>query len=347
MIAGVRQTLRDPRFDTRAWIAVAAIALALAVLLPFATDPYIESLAINAGILAIVTISWNLMGGFGGLFSFGQAGFFGAGAYATGIFAEHQPAAPVPLLLAFGIAGGAVCGILVLPCLRASGIYFAIITLAFAEALKLLAGHIFPGGVNGVFIEPVFGVDTHDAYLFTLAALVAAIAVTVAVRRSALGLALSALRGDEAAAESVGVNTLATKATVCVISGGLAGLAGGMFALNQTFVSPQSGFDVSYSVLPVLAATLGGIGTIAGPVIGTLLYSAINELVRQGAATSGPSSIFVYGSVLIVLAIFLPRGVLGLLAMLRSRLAGEEHGDGADPGASSSAPEPPLEVVDQ
>lgn len=345
MSTAVRKLLAGPRFAPRAWVATSALALALALALPFATDPYIESLAINAGILAIVTVSWNLMGGFGGLFSFGQAGFFGAGAYATGVFAEHNASAPVPLLLAIGVAGGAACGVLVLPCLRASGIYFAIITLAFAEALKLLAGRIFPGGVNGVFIQPVFGIDTHDAYMYTLAALVAAIAVTVAVRRSSLGLALSALRGDQQAAESVGVNTLATKATVCVLSGGLAGLAGGMFALNQTFVSPQSGFDVSYSVLPVLAATLGGIGTIAGPAIGTLVYSAINELVRQGAATSGPSSIFVYGSVLIVLAIFLPRGVLGLLTRVRSKLAGSGDGGGAGSDALSSASEPPVEAV--
>jgi branched-chain amino acid transport system permease protein len=129
---------------------------------------------------------------------------------------------------------------------------------------------------------------------------------------------LSALRDDERAAESVGVNTLAAKVGVMLISAGLAGLAGALFAINQTFVSPQSAFDVSYSVLPVLAATLGGIGTIAGPVIGTVAWSTLNELVREGAATSGSSSTLIYGLVLIALAIFLPFGVMGVLKRLRN-----------------------------
>jgi branched-chain amino acid transport system permease protein len=297
---------------------IVALAFVAALILPWITNPFIESLAINAGILGIVTVSWNLMGGFGGLFSFGQAGFFGVGAYGAATLAHHVSSSPALLMLAAGGLAGVACGVLLLVCLRASGIYFAIITLAFAEALQLIAGRIFPGGVNGLFLKPLFGIHSHGPYLYTLGTLVFAVLVTVLVRRSALGMALSALRDDERAAESVGVNTLAAKVGVMLISAGLAGLAGALFAINQTFVSPQSAFDVSYSVLPVLAATLGGIGTIAGPVIGTVAWSTLNELVREGAATSGSSSTLIYGLVLIALAIFLPFGVMGVLKRLRN-----------------------------
>lgn len=298
----------------------AAITLALVLVsaaLPWYGGVFLESLAISAGILAVVTVSWNMMGGFGGLFSFGHAGFFGVGAYAAALSVEHIAASAPVALIASALAPAAFA-LLILPCFRADGIYFAIITLALAEALGLIAGKVFPGGQSGVFMTPMFSVDSPAPYLIVLAALLLAVAVSLWVRQSRLGWALSALRDDAVAAEGVGVGTFAAKAKVTFISAAFAGLGGGLYAVTQSFVSPESAFDVNYSILPVLAATLGGVGTVAGPILGAVVWSVLNEMVREGAGTSGSLALLIYGAVLILLSIFLPRGLMGLIDHVRA-----------------------------
>lgn len=301
------------------WLAAlgAAVVVGLLVALPWYTNPFVESLGVTACVMALLTISWNLMGGTGGLFSFGHAGFFGVGAYGTA-YLELHTGLPFVLTVVGGGVAAAVVGLLIIPCFRARGIYFAILTLALAEGLRLSAERFFPGGATGLFLEPVFGLDSHSGYLFMLVLVALALALTALIRTSALGLSLSAIRNDETAAEGVGVNTLAVKATVSVISAAMAGVAGGGYTVTQAFIDPSSAFDVQYSIVPVLMATLGGMGTLFGPVVGAVLWSAIDEGFRTVSST-GALSLIVYGTVLVLLATWLPAGVAGEVRKLRAR----------------------------
>jgi branched-chain amino acid transport system permease protein len=304
--------MKWPAILTGIVIAVAALAL------PWFTTTFTESLATTCCILATLTISWNLMGGFGGLFSFGHAAFFGIGAYATAMLEQHTSLPFVVTVTGGGLAA-AVVGSVLIPCFRTRGIYFAILTLALAEGLRLSAERFFPGGASGLFLDPVFGIDSHGAYLFTLATVAFALTVTVLIRRSTLGRGLAAIRSDEVAAEAVGVNTLAVKAVTSIVSAGLAGLAGGSYAITQAFVDPGSVFDVQYSIVPVLMATLGGMGTLLGPILGAVLWSVLDEVIR-GFSDAGALSTIVYGALLILLATWLPAGVGGLLRRLAERV---------------------------
>ncbi len=290
------------------------LLLVVAIIFPFRVNAYIEGLATTALILLILTLSWNITGGFAGQLSFGHAAFFGLGAYSC---AQAMQNAKFPLVLAILLGGGvaAVSSVAIIPCFRTRGTYFAILTLAMAEALQLIAGHIFPGGTSGLFIQPVFSTTSHTAYFVALAVVVTAIMVAYLLARSDFGLALRALKSDPDAAESVGVNTLLDRYIAFVISAAFAGMAGAIYALVETFVDPGTVFDVNYSILPVLMAILGGMGTVTGPIIGSLLWSGLNEGIRR-MSTDGSYSVMIYGVVLLLLAIFLPRGIVGQAAVL-------------------------------
>lgn len=299
-------------------VAFAVVVVALAIAFPWLTSPFTESLGITACIFATLTVSWNLMGGSGGLFSFGHAGFFGIGAYATAALEQHT-SLPFPVTVLGGGVAGAIVGLVIIPCFRTRGIYFAILTLALAEGLRLSAERFFPGGASGLFLDPVFDTDSHWGYLFALATVAFALVVTAAIRWTSLGRGLTALRDDEVAAEAVGVNTLAVKSSVSIVSAGLAGIAGGTYAITQAFVAPTSVFDVQYSIVPVLMATLGGMGTLLGPILGAVLWSALDELIRT-LSSAGALSTIVYGVLLVLLATWLPAGIAGELRRLGAHL---------------------------
>lgn len=308
------RALRRQRLATVATLAVLAV---LAVALPWLTNPYIESVAALAGVYTILTVSWNIMGGFGGLFSLGHAGFFGAGAYVCAMLVGDV-GLPWWLALLGAAGGGALLALLVIPCFRTGGAYFAVLTLALAETLRLVGNRLLPGKHDGKAIDPVFDPTGHTSYLVVVVVLALAIALSYAVRRSDFGLALSALRSDEEAAEASGVDTAKLKVAVLCLSAALAGVAGGLYTITQTFITPNSVLSLDFSVLPLLMAILGGIGTVLGPVIGGIVWSIVNELLRE-SSDSGAYAIMVYGAVLALLATVMPRGLAGVAQALWSR----------------------------
>ena len=318
----------------------ALLGLVVTVILlgfPLLGSDYYTGLATTALIYVVLATSWNIVGGFGGQLSFGHAAFFGMGGYATAEVVSHTNmpmlATVVLGLLAAAVIGG-VTSLLVLPGFRARGAYFAILTLAVAECCQLLGQYVLPGGSNGLILRPVFGVGVVVPYFVAVVIAVAAVTVAVLIRRGHLGQALSAIRSDIEAAASVGINTVRVRAVAFAVSAALAGAAGGLFILTETFIDPATAFDTNFSVLAVLMVILGGSGTIVGPVIGAILWSVINDILTNVSANGGYSTL-VYGVLLTALAVLLPQGIAGLYTRVRGarrgpawqRQSAEEAGD--------------------
>ncbi|MGC4108827.1 MAG: branched-chain amino acid ABC transporter permease [Nocardioides sp.] len=301
-------------FRWRSLVWPLAVLVVTAVAVPAMNDAYYEGLAVSALILVTLATSWNITGGFGGQLSFGHAAFYGVGAYTAGDVVTHLQSrgmAGVVIALLAAVLAGAVSSVLVLPGFRSQGPYFAILTLAVAESFQLLGQYFLPGKANGLLVRTPFGPDDHRPFYLALGVAAVAVAVAVVVRRTRLGIGLFAIRDDLEAAASVGVPTVRVRAAAFAVSAGVAGAAGGVYALTQIFVDPPTVFDASLSVLPVLIVTLGGTGTIAGPVLGALLWAGLNDEMSQHTANSGYTTL-VYGVLLVALAILLPSGLMGL-----------------------------------
>ena len=262
-----------------AWLA----ALLFAAGLYAHGDPYWMRLGTSLAVNVALASAWNLIGGFAGYPSFATAAFFGLGAYA-GALAQ---AAGCPLPLAWGIASAAA-GLLALVVgwvvLRLRGHYFAIGSLTIVILLRLVATNWtdLTGGGMGLNL-PVLQSDIIDqARLFFVAQTVVAIlavAVATIVARSSLGFALICIRQNETAAGMLGLDARAAKAAAFILSAMLVAPAGAIYASSVFYIEPGDVFDVQMSLTPIVTAMLGGAGTVAGPVVGAILFEVLEQTV--------------------------------------------------------------------
>jgi len=308
--------------------AVGVTILALAVLaFPFVfREPFPQHLMILVMLYALLGTAWNLLGGFAGQISLGQAIFFGAGAYTSTLLAQHLGVSPW-----LGMIAGAVCAaILALaigyPCFRLSGHYFAIATIAIAEiAVIAVTNWEFAGGAVGLFLPveggglAAFRFEGKRGYYYVAAALLAvALCVSVALRRSRAGYYWRAIREDQAAARSVGVPALRYKQLAIAISAALTAMAGTFYAQYVLFIDPPSVLPLSLSIQICLVPVLGGVGTVAGPLLGAAVLVPLSESTRVYLGGSGRSlDLVVYGLLIMVIAAFEPAGLVGLARRIR------------------------------
>ena len=242
------------------------------------------------GIFVILSISLNLINGFTGMFSLGHAAFFGIGAYAAALYMNaveptlYSPAYWTHLcigtalaMLAAGVAGLAV-GV---PCLRLTGDYLAIATLAFGEIVRIFfqsfRQDIF-GGPRGLTLA-VDKLDSHWAFLVVLAAIALATIVVRNIKSSATGRAFLAIRENEIAAQVMGMNASLLKVEAFVIGSALAGLAGALFAYSRYLIAPKD-FGLMCTIMVLLMIVLGGLGSITGAILGAVVLGLIDPLVR-------------------------------------------------------------------
>jgi branched-chain amino acid transport system permease protein len=257
----------------------------------------------------------NLLYGFTGYLPFGYVGFFGTGAYGMSILVLH---AHVPALLA--VLGGGVAAVAVAlilsPLLRLSGAYFSIANLATSQILYFTVGNPslsgITGGPYGLKIEQVF--DPTASYVTMLVIMLLACAVAFFFRNSRFGLGLRAMTQDRVSAEMAGINILRSRLIVWLVSAAVAGLAGGSYAWNISVFYPEAVFGLQISVFAIVFALFGGVGTVIGPILGAtvlyVLYNAIGISLPQYFE-------LLYGFLIVVLALFLPDGVLSLLKRRR------------------------------
>jgi len=293
-------------------VALPLLLLAVLIALPWAgLSPNATRLLFVTFVWIATSVAWNLLGGFAGQVSFGFAVFYGLGAYTTALSIGNGISAYLSFLLAGVVAAGASL-LIGLPTFRLTGPYFAIATIGVSEAVRVVMTNLsFTGGASGYrLIER--GPFRQIEHFYTALALAAVtVALSMVIRSSTFGLGLIAIREDEEAASDIGVNPLTSKLLAHALAAALTGVAGGVFAKYAGFIHPQGVFGFQNSVAILLMPIVGGIGTIWGPVIGAAVYGLLQE---ELVAAFPRFHLLLYGSLLILVILFEPGGIAGLLS---------------------------------
>ncbi len=286
---------------------------------------YLLNLAQLAAIFGLLSVSLNILIGYGGIFSVAHAVFFGLGAYAGAHVALDLAPDILLAALAAALTAGVLSALLALPALRVRGEYFVIASLGlqmlattvFTEASDITGGL---GGLVGIPPPTMFGVSLADPLAFLLVCLgflALALAVVRLLMRASFGRALLALRDSESAAEALGKNVPLLKTLAVLLGGAFAGVAGALFAFQEAFVNVES-FTLDQSVLIMAMVIIGGAGTLAGPLLGTVLLlalpAALTFIPGLPPTDIGAVQQLIYGLAMTVLMIFRPAGLAGRLA---------------------------------
>ncbi|MGH7266429.1 MAG: branched-chain amino acid ABC transporter permease [Candidatus Rokuibacteriota bacterium] len=310
------------------------IAAALAVAVPPFASPYLVHILVLVLFFAFLGSAWNVLGGYAGQFSFGHAAFFGIGAYTSTLLLVEGGVSPWIGFPAGGLlaaAFGCFAGYLAFR-YGLRGPYFALVTLAFAEMLRLLAVNWMAiGGPMGILIPLPKDGDSLARlqfreklpyYYVMLALLGATLWLTRRIERSRLGYTLLAIRENEDAAQASGVNTQAAKLAAMSVSAFLTALGGSFYAQYFSFIDPTLTFGVSVSVEILLRPIVGGPGTLVGPLLGSLVLTPLSEMTRSLIRGRPGIDVMIYGLVLVLVVTFLPRGLVGAWERLRRARGG-------------------------
>jgi len=297
----------------RAAIALGGLAL-VAYPLVRLDDAYGQSVLIFAFLLAVMAGGWNIMAGFTGYVSIGQSAFLGIGAYTVALLSLRTGLSPLLLAPVGGVAAALVAAVLGATVMRAREHAFVIITIALLFLFQTLALNLegITGGSNGLTLPlPTWDRDIQNLpfYYAMLALLALSVLLSWWIRRTKFGMGLIAIREDEDKAAAIGVRTSAYKVLSFVASAVLIGVAGGVYAYFLTFIDPRGMFDILASVQLVLAALVGGRGTIWGPVLGAFAVVPLNEVTNNLAAAEG-LHLFAFGLALGAVVMFLPHGLI-------------------------------------
>ncbi len=297
------------------------VALLAAVPLVTASNVVLNFLVV-ALLLALVGQGWNLLGGYGGQYSFGHAAFFGTGAYVTAIL-QVRYGVNAWLGFALGTIAGAAVGAVIGALAFRSGLrgsYFALVTLAFAEVLRIVAS-VAP--ITGAGVGTLIKLDLRAAafqfqsrapfYWIVLALVALSLVLVHAIERSRFGAYLLALRENEDAAAALGVDVTATKIAAMTASAAFAAAGGCFYAQYYLFVDAGIAYGPWISIEALLAPIVGGAGTVFGALLGALVVKGLGEATKLVAGDAPGLDLVIYGVALILVVAFAPRGIVGLL----------------------------------
>jgi branched-chain amino acid transport system ATP-binding protein/branched-chain amino acid transport system permease protein len=326
---------------SRSLLPVIVLAALYAALSLTVTNSYYQLMLTLVPVWAIFGLSWNLLSGYTGLISFGHAAFFGIGAYVTALGQIYFDLPPWVLIPIAALLGG-VAGLLIgYPTFRLQGHYFALAMLAYPLAILYVFEWL---GFQEITLpikrdSPIAYMQFGDPRVYTLLALamlLATILLTLRIERSRFGMALLAIKQNEAAAEAAGINTLAWKLRAIAVSGAIAGAIGGFYAVVLLVVTPQSVFGMLVSAQALTVAMFGGVGTVWGPVIGSAILIPLAETLNAeaGARIPGIQGV-IFGLAIIGVILIAPEGLFWKIRDLtRKRAAAPSP---ASPSALASA----------
>lgn len=307
------------RPDLRAAIIVAVVLLIPAVV---PLSDYLTRVAASICILAIAATSWSILGGYANQISLGQATLFGIGAYTSSILFARFAVSPWIGAIAGAALAALVAGGIGAIAFRLRGHYFALVTLALAEIVRIVVQYAQPvtGGANGVslpFVSNSLWLLQFKAmqpyYIVAALALGATLAIVASIGRAPLGYRLRAVRDDEVAAQLSGINPFRTKLVAFAIGAALSAVAGTLYAQLNGFVDPDSVFSIALSVQIPLYAIVGGVRTWWGPFAGAAILIPLSQAASgAGGAAAGIAQIG-YGVVLVAIIIAQPDGIAGLV----------------------------------
>lgn len=330
--------------NVRKWFFRFFILVVLVLIPHFIKDRYFMHIIVTAGIFVIMTLSWNLLAGYAGQLNLGHAAFFGIGAYTSALLAMNFGVSPWFGLVIGGLVASFFGFLLGFPALRLSGPYLAITTIGFAEILRMIAVNwvdLTRGslGLSSIpLLTPIqIGESTFKFYLekdYYYVVLVAVLITIFCIRRiirSEFGISLQAIRDDEDGAQSIGIDIAKYKIAVFTISAFFAGFAGALSAHFVRLVSPESmGLHTTFDTLTMVM--IGGLGTIAGPILGAVSLTFLSEGLRYlEDIVKLDIRLAVYGLLLILTILFMRDGLVGLFRttsmQLRDFLSSEKGGN--------------------
>ena len=300
------------------WLIVGAILVALLAIpyLPFSNNKVLTIL-IQLFIVAALASSWNILAGFAGQINLGHAAFFGIGALTTRLMwmAEY------PLILSF-LAGGLVATIFAMligfPALRLRGIYFAIGTLALAQAFFVTVSNVLPG--NSALPGPqLVSYELEPRYYLALGVLVVVVAAAYWLTQAKLGLGMMSVREDEDAAQAVGINAFRHKMAAFVMSAFLAGITGSTFAYFHVSYYYQFTFIPVWTFDAVLVTFIGGVGTVVGPILGAIFFVVVRDVLATNATNFHQ---IIFGVLFILVVLILPGGLMELWDRFQAKISG-------------------------
>jgi branched-chain amino acid transport system permease protein len=313
------------------------IVLALLAVVPaITTSNVVLNFLVMALLIALVGQGWNVLGGYGGQYSFGHAAFFGTGAYVTAIL-QVRYGVNAWLGLVIGIAAGALIGAVIGALSFRSGLkgsYFALVTLAFAEVLRIIASVAPISGAGvGTLIEldlrpEAFQFQSRVPFYWIAVALVGvSLALMNAIENSRFGAYLVAVRENEDAARALGVDVTRVKLMAMIVSAAITAAGGCFYAQYFLFIDAGIAYGPWISVEALLAPIIGGIGTVFGPLLGALVVRTLGELTKLVAGDAPGLDLVIYGLVLIIVVGLAPCGIAGFVSGWLSRASPERrHG---------------------
>jgi branched-chain amino acid transport system permease protein len=311
--------------SARGWAAIAA-AVVLAAIFPLVYhDPYYMTIIVTGEIVLILNISWNFVLGMAGVWNFGQLAIYALGAYSAGWLMLHHSGVPVPIAILLGGAFSAVVSVLLaFPTLRLFGIYTSLLTFSFAQVVQYVALNDPRGLTGGSFgfpsvpgLFPDLGQTAYlRAYYWVCAAVIVVSCLAVAwLRQSHLGIALRSIRDAPAYTAARGVNPRAARVAAFGLSGFLAGIAGALYlSFEQSFTTSQMG--LTPMSLDVTMLVIGGLGTVSGPIVGTAILTVIQTWLIDYPGWQ----LTILGATLLIIVIFVPGGVVGLIGRTDRRI---------------------------
>jgi branched-chain amino acid transport system permease protein len=300
---------------SRAGAGAGLLALAVLISLPFWGESSWLRLFVEFACLLVLAQMWNLLAGYGGMVSIGQQAFVGLGGYALVVMANHTSLNPFLVVPLAGVLAALLAVPTALIVFRLQGGYFAIGTWVVAEVYRLLiANASFLGGGSGTSLMALRGIPkaTRESITFWIAVALAfgSVALVYWLLRSRQGLALTAIRDSEVAAASQGIQVRSVKYLVYVIAALGCGLAGALYFLSNLRISPDAAFGVNWTAFVIFIVVIGGIGTIEGPIVGTVVYFVLREFFGD----FGTWYLMTLGLVAIVVMVRFPKGLWGYVA---------------------------------
>ena len=290
----------------------AAIATAVVAVMGIARGVYSNELMLfNFIMFLTLAQGLNIIYGFTGYLPFGYVGFYGAGAYGFSLVVMHLHVPAMVGMVAAGVAA-LVLGVILLPLLRLSGAYFAIASMAAAQAVYEIVANpdleSVTKGPYGVSLSDVFAPAT--SYYVALAILAGTLFLVVWLRNSRFGMSLQAIRDDSVSAAMAGVSVVRGRTIAWLLSASIAGLVGGVFAWHISVFYPDTAFDLSVSIFSTVFLLFGGATTLSGPLLGVFILYGIYNVI--GIAVPQYFQ-FTYGALIVLLVLFLPNGLVSLL----------------------------------
>lgn len=297
------------------------LALSLLLIIPLSINSaFTYHLFVLICVYGALATAWNIVGGYAGQLSLGHAVFYGIGSYAATLLIINYGISPWIGMFAGAAISALVAVMIAYPTFRLRGPFFALATIAVLEVVKLLTVYwdSWTGGAAGLSVPLNIGLEWmifREKSMYLLLAfglLLLTLWVSWAIRHSRLGFYLVAVREREFAAPAVGINTVNVKLKAAVISAILTSFVGSFHAMYLTFIEPSAAFSLELSIQIAMFALIGGLGSVAGPLAGTLLVLPIAELARGwlGSFGSGMHG-FIYGLILIVVVLTMPKGIVG------------------------------------